>query len=308
MDRYKFIWKAIQKHGYKYDYRKVNYINSKTKVCIICPEHGEFWQRPNDHLMKKGCAKCGIKKSILKQRANIHEFLSKAIQKHDNKYDYSKVKYKGNKNKICIICPEHGEFWQRPNGHLNGQGCPKCIDNIKLTNKTFIEKVKKIHGDKYDYSKVNYINSKTKVCIICPKHGEFWQRPAKHLYGRGCFQCANEKNISELILKEKMQNIFKNVEYQKRFQWLGRQTLDFYLPDYNIAIEYQGRQHFKNIYDKIDEFYKTCKRDENKYNKCLVNNIKLIYFTYDNRDIPSKYFSYIFTNEDDLINYIKEQI
>lgn len=172
----------------------------------------------------------------------------------------------------------------------------------------FIWKAIQKHGYKYDYRKVNYINSKTKVCIICPEHGEFWQRPAKHLYGRGCFQCANEKNISELILKEKMQNIFKNVEYQKRFQWLGRQTLDFYLPDYNIAIEYQGRQHFKNIYDKIDEFYKTCKRDENKYNKCLVNNIKLIYFTYDNRDIPSKYFSYIFTNEDDLINYIKEQI
>lgn len=104
---------------------------------------------------------------------------AKAI--HGNKYDYSKVNYVNTKEKVCIICPTHGEFWQRPNGHLNGLGCDKCGKTYSYTTEEFIEKAKQIHGNKYDYSKVKYINAQTKVCIICPIHGEFWQTPYKHL-------------------------------------------------------------------------------------------------------------------------------
>jgi len=195
---YNFIEKAKKIHGDKYDYSKVEYINNHTKVCIICPEHGEFWQTPNNHLHDYGCPKCKSDKIGLLKRKDIVNFIKEAKKVHGDKYDYSKVEYKNNSTKVCIICPEHGEFWQTPNHHLQGHGCPICKNVKKSNTDEFIEKAKKIHGDKYDYSKVEYINNHTKVCIICPVHGEFWQTPKNHLKGQGCNKCAihyrNQKN------------------------------------------------------------------------------------------------------------------
>ena len=141
-----------------------------------------------------------IIKNYSMEKLTKKEFINKARQIHGNKYDYSKVEYKGNKIKICIVCPIHGEFWQEPRTHLNGSGCPKCKKNFKLTTKTWIEKARQIHGDKYDYSKVEYINNKTKICIICPIHGEFWQNPNSHLQGFGCKKCGtySSKNKQQL--------------------------------------------------------------------------------------------------------------
>ena len=177
-----FIRRAKEIHGDKYDYSKVKYEYAITKVCIICPKHGEFWQRPYGHLNGQGCSKCSGTK-----RSTTEEFINKARKVHGDKYDYSNVEYIGNKTKVCIICPEHGEFWQTPNSHLKGIGCPDCA---KTTRGGFIKKAREVHGDKYDYSKVEYKGINTKVCIICPKHGEFWQRPSSHLYGCGCRECA----------------------------------------------------------------------------------------------------------------------
>jgi predicted nucleic acid-binding Zn-ribbon protein len=154
-------------------------------VCIICLEHGEFWQTPSDHLSGRGCPKCGGRLVN-----NTEEFIQKAKEVHGDKYDYSKVEYVNSHAKVCIICPEHGEFWQSPNNHLNGKGCPKCINpNHGLTTEEFIQKAREVHGDKYDYSKVEYKGGLTKVCIICPKHGEFWQIAREHLRGQGCPIC-----------------------------------------------------------------------------------------------------------------------
>lgn len=126
-------------------------------------------------------------------KKNIYDFIEDAERVHGNKYDYSKVVYNGCKEKVCIICPEHGEFWQTPDAHVQGRGCPVCryinsAKNNSLTRDEFIEKARKIHGDKYDYSKVEYINQKIPVCIIChekdengKEHGEFWQTPTGHI-------------------------------------------------------------------------------------------------------------------------------
>ena len=285
MDRYEFIWKAIQKHGYKYDYRKVEYINNKTKVCIICPEHGEFWQRPDAHLYQN--QNCPICEHRCK-KYTTEEFIKKARDIHGDKYDYSKVNYKINNIKVCIICPKHGEFWQTPDSHINKKtGCPKCANRYE-TSEEFIEKAKTIHGDKYDYSKVKYIDSKTAICVICPKHGEFWQKPVYHLQKNGCPKC-NESHLESdmrILLEE---NDIK-YEYQKKFDWLGRQSLDFYLPDYNIAIECQGRQHFEPVkqFGGIDEYKKTIKRDKEKYKKCILNNITLLYYTNNENGLNKK--------------------
>ena len=191
-----FIKKSKEIHGNKYDYSKVNYVNNHTNVCIICPKHGEFWQRPNNHLHGCGCPKCKSEKIGNLKRGNIYDFIEQAKVVHDDKYDYSKVDYVNNRIKVCIICPEHGDFYQSPNHHLQGHGCPMCKNVFKSNTEQFIKKSKEMHGNKYDYSKVDYINNKTKVCIICPKHGEFWQTPKNHLSGQGCNKCAIEyKNI-----------------------------------------------------------------------------------------------------------------
>jgi len=122
------------------------------------------------------------------KRKTTEEFIEMAKSIHGDRYDYSLVEYKNNKTKVKIICPVHGVFEQKPIHHLRGHGCHECGDK-RLTTKQFIEKVKSIHKDKYDYSLVEYKNNKTKVKIICPVHGPFEQRPNDHLRGRGCFKC-----------------------------------------------------------------------------------------------------------------------
>ena len=135
-------------------------------------------------------------------------FVSKANIVHDCKYDYSKVQYVNARTKVCIICPKHGEFWQTPHDHLTGRGCPFCkretISSTKLYSKEkFVEKANVVHDWKYDYSKSDYVDSKTKICIICPKHGEFWQRPSNHLEGQGCQLCNSKSTTTDFICKAK---------------------------------------------------------------------------------------------------------
>ena len=105
--------------------------------------------------------------------------------------------------KVCIICPEHGEFWQLPYSHLSGRGCNICSKPVYDTN-SFIKRAREIHGNKYDYSKVEYVNSITKVCIICPEHGEFWQTPNNHLGNKKCHLCSKINYCFILIIKSKI--------------------------------------------------------------------------------------------------------
>lgn len=201
----KFIEKATQVHGGKYDYSKVEYKGCLEPVIIICPEHGEFKQRPTHHLNGNGCQKCGRIKTHKSNEQTTEEWIEKAIQAHGNKYDYSKVEYKGWNQKVCIICPIHGEFWQDPTSHIakyHKSGCPKCGKSTTKTTEQFIQEAKQTHGDKYDYSKVRYVNNITKVCIICPEHGEFLQIPYMHLRGNGCPKC-NKKTTEDFIQKAK---------------------------------------------------------------------------------------------------------
>ena len=222
-----FIRKAREVHGWKYDYSKVNYINANEKVCIICPEHGEFWQTPGNHLYGQGCKFCNNKKRIFNRTKKIDVFINECKQKFGNKYDYSKVEYKNTDTKVCIICPEHGEFWQTPYHHLNSKiGCPVCCGNSFKGTEQFIKEAKEIHGDKYDYSKVNYINANEKVCIICPEHGEFWQTPSSHINNKcGCPKCVGKNKTTESFIKECKEIFgekysFKNTIYNGAFNYV----------------------------------------------------------------------------------------
>ena len=194
VDREKlFIEKANKTHNGKYDYSKVEYIDSKTKVCIICPEHGEFWQAPSSHIRGNKCPKCANMNRGKNKRFTRDEFIKKARIVHGYKYDYYKVRYVNMMTPVTIVCPEHGDFEQTPNAHLHGQGCPKCKGR-NLSQHDIIERFIQIHGEKYNYSKVKFTKMHNKVCIICPEHGEFWQTPSKHLLGQGCKQCGYDSN------------------------------------------------------------------------------------------------------------------
>lgn len=300
-----FIEKAKQVHGDRYDYSKVEYKGCKEKVCIICPVHGEFLQVARIHLMGCGCKKCHLSN----ETKTTEQFIAEAKKVHGDKYDYSKVEYVNAKTKICIICPVHGEFWQTPNDHLNGKGCKICkTEKIKgiltKTTKQFIAEAKKIHGDKYDYSKVEYLNSHTKICIICKKHGEFWQMPYEHLNGKGCKICRESRMEKLVAFVLKNNNI--NFIQQKKFEWLGLQSLDFYLPKYNIAIECQGIQHYKpvsfgsSIHTKDEMFELVKKRDKIKKELCLEHGIKIFYFS------TEVCASNVIKNENNLLKEIKK--
>ena len=176
--------------------------------------------------------------------------------KHGDKYDYSKVEYKNKREKICIICPIHGEFWQSPEAHLKTCGCYLCgkMNCSKTKTKTteqFIKDSKKIFGDYFVYSKTNYINNKHKVILICPKHGEFLVRPDSHLSKfMSCPQCSAENNHYETLLFNHISSKFKNLDFfhsKRNIKGLGLQEIDIYNEKYNIGIEYQGLQHFKAI-------------------------------------------------------------
>ena len=181
-------------HGNKYDYNLVLYVNSKSKVKIICPEHGVFEQSSSTHLKGHGCPICFSEKLSKLFSYSTEKFIEICNKIHKNKYNYSLVQYKNSNSKIKIICPEHGEFEQLASSHISGKGCQKCGFNKvwkdrKITTEDFIKKAIKIHGNKYDYSLVEYKNAISKVKIICPEHGFFEQTPNSHLSKSGCMKC-----------------------------------------------------------------------------------------------------------------------
>lgn len=183
----KFIEKSRIVHGDKYDYSKVNYVNNKTKVTVVCPEHGDFSIRAVNHYSNgTGCAKC---------TGGHHwcndEWIKEVTKVHDGYYDYSLTYYTGAANKVKVICPKHGEFEQEAGSHKSGAGCYHCRnDKLRYSLEDFILKSKVVHGDKYDYSLVEYKTCMVKVKIRCPVHGIFLQSPAQHIYGNGCKKCS----------------------------------------------------------------------------------------------------------------------
>lgn len=280
-----FIVKSKIVHKENIDYSKVEYVNNKTKVCLICPKHGEFWVMPANYLQGSGCPKCGRITACKKHNENAKEtFIEKASTIHNGYYIYDETVYVNSRGFIDVICPKHGKFSIKANAHLNGNGCRLCAikknaDRNRSTLLDFITRGNTIHNGKYDYSLSEYENSYKLIKIICPIHGIFEQMPYKHLDGHGCPHCS-QSHLETMVEKILIEN---NIDYvsQKRFPWLGLQSLDFYIPEQNIAIECQGIQHFIPIeFFGGEDGFKTCvKRDKLKRKLCIENNVKLIYFT-----------------------------
>lgn len=282
-----FIEKANEIHNNKYDYSLVKYSGSKATISIICPIHGEFEQTPNNHLNGKGCHQCGKISRVSKQRMTNTIFIEKANEIHNSKYDYSLVDYVTNKTKIKVICLEHGIFNIKPNCHLTGGGCPKCVGRGKTTEE-YIYQCNNVHRGKYDYTKTIYLGVFNKTKIICPIHGEFEQTPNNHLSGAGCPICKESKGeleIRNFLTKNKIKFInqyrFTDCRDKKPLPF------DFYLPDYNLCIEFQGEQHYRpiNYFGGLNKFNIQVKRDKIKYEYCQNKQINLIVIKYDDNVI-----------------------
>ena len=239
-----FISKAKEKHNNFFTYDKAFYKNTKTKLIITCPKHGDFKQTPDAHLRGQGCPACGSLKNKSHQSKSALTFINEAQIVHNNLYDYSKTVYVNCMTPVIITCPKHGDFKQIPNNHLRGAGCKKCANTnlaIKrtLSTETFIELAKKVHGDNYNYKKVDYKKSKTPVIIICKKHGSFLQMPDKHLRGAGCPKCIGNVSKPELDLQTFLKK--NDIYYESSDRKLIKPyELDIIIPEYKIAIEYCG--------------------------------------------------------------------
>jgi hypothetical protein len=289
-----FIKKAQLIHGDRYDYSLINYIDCKHKNKIICPIHGIFEQNANNHLQGQNCPNCKKDKISKALKCTQEEFLKKCYKIHKDKYNYSLSEYKGANIKIKIICKNHNYiFEQIPYCHINKKrGCPKCgnertIGYTKSNSNEFIKKAKRIHGDKYNYSLVEYVNNHTLVLIICKKHplNPFKQLPQKHLTGKGCPVCSSSKGENQIRLFLKNNNFY--FEEQKNFEQCrlkNKLKFDFFIPDKNILIEFHGIQH----YEEIAFFYNRPKynfkyqqqRDYLKREFTKKNNIKFLEISY----------------------------
>jgi hypothetical protein len=210
------------------------------KIAILCRIHGEFLVTPNNHLNKmSGCPQCAINLKADKKRMHTREFIKKAHGVHNDKYDYSESKFYNTSTEIEIICPHHGSFVQKPSKHMAGQGCPKCNKSFKHTTESFVAKANKIHGNKYDYSEVNYTGNEVPITIICKLHGSFTQKPVDHISGCGCKVCGRVVSHKETEFLNYL-NIAKDCRQYKSccVPYVG--NVDGFDPTDNTVYEFLG--------------------------------------------------------------------
>lgn len=302
--KFNFINKAKQIHkDENLDYSEIEYVNNRTPVKIIDhdirpdgTEYGEFWQTPSNHLKgqchpdKRGLR---ISKSKLSSQSEIIKRF-KEVHKGEN-LDYSEVKYKGMHVKVKIIShdlrpdgTEYGEFWQEPIVHLKGSTHPeigkaKQVESHRYTTETFIRKLKSLYNcNDLDFSKVKYITSQTKVTVICNKcnnkgirHGEFQICPDALLQGKSCPKCGNHKSDAEDEIINFIKNKSNLIIEQRNHSILKNKEVDIYLPQKNIAFEYNGLRWHSEQFGK-DKHYHISKKNE-----CEAIGIRLFHIFED---------------------------
>jgi len=289
-----FIERSKIANNNQYDYSKTQYEPGK-KVVVTCPIHGDFLTDVGNHMRGSGCPECyGTKK------LSTQEFIEKAQEVHGDRYDYSNSNYLSSEKPIEIICKTHGPFFQIATNHLNGDNCPKCAGNQKSNTKEFIEKARLLHGDRFNYDKVEYKTNKTPVVITCPKpnHGDFIMKPNSHLGGQGCPVCSESRGekLVSLILQDlgipfSRQAKFKDCTNLKTGRYCRKLPFDFYLPTFNSVIEFDGIQHYREVGfwggNKSLQTQQT--RDQIKNQYCKDKGIKMIRipYTMDKENIPS---------------------
>lgn len=284
-----FIEECKMVHGDKYGYSHAEYAGKDKNIIIECFIHGFYKQRAGKHKKGDGCKRCATEA----QRTSLEEYLAKVSEKLKEKYKYIELKHKVmGKTEILTSCNTHRLFWQRADGPLSGKGCKQCSDEERRNSlEYFIEKSKKIHGNEYDYSKTKYKTAREEVEIVCRTHKSFFQVANAHMQGHGCPKCKiskGEKSVRKYLKVNKIKfNEQVKIEGARFSNTNAHMIFDFYLPDYNLVIEYDGRQHFVPIknWGGKEGLAGLQRKDREKDDYCLTNNIKMLripYIEFDN--------------------------
>jgi len=243
-----FIRNAVEVHGNIYDYTFSKYIDSNTEIKIKCNKHETyFYQLPGVHVnMGSGCPDCGRERIIKSHTMTKEEFLERAFVRHNNFYSYDDLEWSNASTLSKMTCPVHGTFLQKPSAHLSGKGCQKCGGSLPSNTEDFILKSRKIHGELYGYDNVNYTKAHGNVDIECSEHGIFTTSATSHLGGHGCPKCYNK---TEAFLHSILDEVFP--EYTILYQVVvvsdGKLKIDFAIPELNLYIELDGKQHFIQV-------------------------------------------------------------
>lgn len=268
---------------------ETKFISAGTKTKFRCSKHGVFIATPYCLMIGKyACWQCSNEMLHLGNASSQEQYIDLCRKTHGDFYDYSKVKYTGYRDKVEIICPNHGSFFQRANSHApQGNGCPECFKVRKKSNtEEYISRCISRYGDMYDYSKTVYTRGIDKLIMTCKKHGDFEIRARDHLhYGRGCQSCYG--SAGEVMCMEFFRKV--GLLYKKEYSIPGsRYRYDFFLPDLNILVEYHGQQHFHivPVFDDKDGFEDRIARDKAKIELADVHGIDLLVVDY--RDFESK--------------------
>ena len=293
-----FIEQATKVHAGKYDYSKVEYVNNRTPVEIICPVHTSFFQAPGPHKDRaQGCRKCRSDRLSKLFAKDTKWFIRRAKEVHGRKYDYSRVKYTNQKVRVWIGCKRHKKwFRQTGSDHLSGYGCQACgVESLRksmaLGRKEFIRRARRVHGNTYDYSLVNYVNTKTPVDIRCRKHGPFAQKPENHYQrGAGCWACSESKGERKIAKWLKAHGF--EFEREKGFPTLrhkARLRYDFCLELEGVLIEFDGEQHFTPfiLFGGAKKMKQVQTRDAIKTRWATKNKWRLIRIRFD-EDVDSR--------------------
>jgi hypothetical protein len=296
---------AKKVHGDAYDYSMTEYVAAKKKVKIACRKHGEFLTTPDNHIRRaSGCPKCGHaiggEKTSLRLMGKTHnnfigsccrrrdDFLLKSKRVHGDRYDYSLVEYKSGKKLVKLICEKHGVFETLPSRHLLGHGCPKCArEEHRRTQSEFVRDSVRTHSGKYNYDKAVYQIGRKPVSIVCPLHGEFQQKPNKHLSGHGCSKC--NSSHGERLIRQWLIEKAVGFEEQKVFPGCVNPVsgchlrFDFYIPSLTTCVEFDGEQHFRPWRDGrilAEQVAKIQFRDSVKDDFCKSEGIRLLRIPY----------------------------
>ena len=276
--------KAKEVHGDRYDYSRVKYTENNDKVEIICKEHGSFFTTLYSHVVRKTtCPDC----ALIGRRKNNDHFIKRARSVHGDRYCYSKLNYRLGSGKVTITCKEHGDFEQRASSHLLGNGCPHCfLENGKrLSKDEFVNNAKKVHGDRYDYSKSIYITNRIPLEIICREHGSFFKNALAHVTAKsGCPKCWESKG--ERAVSVILDSL--GIKYIREYKLDGyKYRYDFFLPEKNILIEFHGKQHYIPVkrFGGIEALKENKIRD--KIKKSLAVKYGYTFFEFNYRHLQS---------------------
>lgn len=297
--------RQIFKNKYQYNKTDLENRDEDGKVIITCKKHGDFKVTPANHLSGKGCPKCSGKFLTNEERIEIAK-----KDCNDEKYSFEKTNFYRSKYFTVVTCNIHGDFQTTYDNFVNKHcRCPECAGNKKLTIEEYEKRAKEQYCGKYKYHQ-DYKNMHEDILITCPIHGDFKKNPQVHINGQGCPECSKGRYLLEEAVEGELKKF--NIEYipqvnKRKFEWLGYLSLDFFIPSINLAIECQGKQHFRQGgWSEKFNFEEQIERDKRKYKLCKDNGIEILY--YSNIKPKFEYMSEVYTDIEAMMRIIKAKL